>query len=434
MSENGVQKTEPQVSCESARAGTIRVGKSGRNTGGRGVPRPPGSHQRRKRRKPSRFRVLLWIVELTLLAAVIEHFLIRPHLAERGSAPSGSSEVRRSVKHGDPVAALGDSARDLRGLTEVVPAFSAYMPGLAEGSEVARATQQLVSQQLALPVEVENTLSMRFRLVPSGTFLVGSPDAEQGRWVGEAEHVVSISQPFYMGKFELRQREWDAVMLSADVTPAAATGGSARNPSYFRGPEHPVEEVTWYDCQRFTVALCERESVPIGTYRLPTENEWEYACRAGTATAYCFGDDPARLGSYADYEGNNYRGTNAVGRRLPNAYGLHDMHGNVWEWCLERFGAYKGRASGKDVPDGDWRVIRGGNWHDSAKNCRSANRCRLPPGSHGNLLGLRLVRVLPELTAVEAEKVKREPGAAPASPGNVTVRDTLVMPANGQEH
>ena len=315
--------------------------------------------------------------------------------------------------------ALGDAARELKNLVEVTPAHFAYLEGLAPGSDAARGAQEFISRQFALPIEVENTVGMRFRLVPPGTYLMGSLEDEQGRWAGEAQHVVSLSQPFYMGQFEVTQAQWDAVMQEA----GAAPGG---NPSHFRGAEHPVEEVTWYDCQRFTVALCEKEGLVAGTYRLPTEREWEYACRAGTIVAYCFGDDPARLGAYADYADNNYQGTNAVGRRLPNAYGLYDMHGNVWEWCLDRFVAYKGRKPEEDVSEVDWRVIRGGNWHDVAKNCRSANRCRLPPASHGNLLGFRLLRVLTELTAKDTAELKREPVAAPVSTGNVTVPEERV--------
>ena len=274
----------------------------------------------------------------------------------------------------------------LAGLREVSNAQLPSLDGLAPGSTLAQETQLSAAAALSLPVEAVNTVGMRFRLVPAGTFLQGSPEGEPNRWEGEAQHVSVIRRPFYMGKHEVTQAQWRAVMGTA--------------PSHFRGDLRPVEEVSWYDCQHFVNALSALEGAPRGAYRLATEAEWEYACRAGTTAAYCFGEDAGRLGDFADFELNNHEMTNEVGRRWPNAYGLHDMHGNVWEWCLDRFRSYTD-ADDLGLADDQWRSLRGGNWRDPPENCRSANRCRLPPASNGNLLGLRVVREISEPTHPE---------------------------------
>ncbi len=378
--------------------GRVRLKKSSVAAGQ--VPRSgrAPSHGKVRRPGPTHFRMLLWVVEFTLLLAVVEHFVFRR--ARRASETGGAARAK-ALPVGAAVIPLGASARELTGLREVADAHFAHLDGLAPGSEAAKEAQSTISRDLRLPVELQNSVGMRFRLVAPGTFLMGSPEPEAGRWEGEVQHVAILRFPYYIGKCEVTQTQWNAVMGSTPFPmtrrPTTPTAPISGNPSHFRSDDRPVEEVTWYDCQRFAVQLCEKEGVAPGTYRLPTEQEWEYACRAGTGTAYCFGDVPARLKFYADYEGNNFRRTNGVARRLPNAYGLHDMHGNVWEWCLDPFKGYAGRNDSPPESEGEWRVVRGGNWHEPAESCRSANRCRLPPASHGNLLGFRLVRALPEL-------------------------------------
>jgi len=327
-----------------------------------------------KKRKPSHARIVVWVIEATLLVACVEHFLVRPWLAER--EPSIATP-KAAVLPGEPAPLLGASVPVVAGIREFSAARLPLLDGLADGSASARETQVMTSRQHTLPIEIENSIGMRFRLIPAGTFAMGSPKSELGRWDGESQHVVSVPMPFYLGTYEVTQRQWALVMPV--------------NPSRFREPDRPVEEVSWYDCQRFVIALCEQEGVPIGTYRLPTEAEWEYACRGGTTVAYYFGDSAKRLGAFADYAGNNDRETNVVGRRRPNAYGLFDMHGNVWEWCQDLFKSYPGGPA-SDPSRKEWRMLRGGNWHDGASTCRSANRCRLPPLSKGNILGFRVLR------------------------------------------
>ncbi|OGV63341.1 MAG: hypothetical protein A3K19_29055 [Lentisphaerae bacterium RIFOXYB12_FULL_65_16] len=368
--------------------------------------------------KPSRFRKMLWTFEAAVLCVVFYYFGLRPYQNFQKLIPKPSSA---KVQQGPQVTALGDKARTLKGLKEVSPAFLAPLEGLAPGSVAAQKAQEITSQEYSLPIEVENSLGMRFRLIPPGTALIGSPESEPGRSLTEIQHVAPVPWPFYMGKCEVTQPQWVAI-----------TGS---NPSSYKGTiqgvkDRPVEEVSWHDCQRFTLALCEKEGLPPGTYRMPTEAEWEYACRAGTTTAYCFGDDPSQLGAYADFKGNNDGMTNRVAQRRPNAYGVYDMHGNVWEWILETFAPYPGGAP-IDPETAGWRSLRGGNWHEPAETCRSANRCRLPPASKGNILGFRLVRALPELTP-PSPATTQPPTVAPdavATPATATTPQTDTAPA-----
>jgi C1A family cysteine protease len=186
------------------------------------------------------------------------------------------------------------------------------------------------------------------RLIPAGTFTMGSPAREAGRDKDETLHQVTLTQAFYCGKFEVTQGQWQEVCGS--------------NPSRFAdaGPDAPVETVTWEECQTFVRALCEMEGVPEGTYRLLTEAEWEHACRAGSTTAYGFGDSVSALGQYAWYSDNGDSQTHPVGQTLPNAFGLYDMHGNVWEWCADWYGEYPSgpdRKSTRLNSSHDYRLI-----------------------------------------------------------------------------
>ena len=228
---------------------------------------------------------------------------------------------------------------------------------------------------------------MRFVLIPAGTFVMGSPLGEVGHQDSETLHQVTISRPFYLGAREVTQREWLAV-----------TGA---NPSYFAGAglEFPVEEVNWYDAEQFLHHLNERHE---GRFRLPTESEWEYACRAGTRTPYAFGE---RLSTAdANYDGRYPlpgqlagldRGAPvAAGSLRPNAWGLQDMHGNVWEWCEDDFCPYPAMATTDPLGScgSSLKVIRGGSWYFNADSARSALRYTHRPRDRGFSLGFRVVR------------------------------------------
>ena len=239
--------------------------------------------------------------------------------------------------------------------------------------------------ELTLTISGAEDVELRLRRIPAGSFMMGSPADETHRQDDEGPiRRVTISEPFYMGVYPVTQAQWQAVMGS--------------NPSRFAGdPERPVEQVSWDDCQRFVEALNE---MGIGTFRLPTEAEWEYACRAGTETRYYWGDDEDKeeVGEYAWYLENAGRQTHPVGRKKPNPWGLHDMSGNVYEWCQDWYA-----ESYPDVDETDptgpgaglYRVMRGGSWHHWPRFLRSGNRFRYTPGVRYFHVGMRLVMTHP---------------------------------------
>ena len=227
-------------------------------------------------------------------------------------------------------------------------------------------------------VEFPGGATMEFVWIGPGTFTMGSSEQEEGRDLDEIQHPVIISQGFFLGKYEVTQAQWESVM--------------GNNPSHFSGENRPVEQVSWEDVQAFIQQLNEEMD---DVYRLPTEAEWEYACRAGTTTKWSFGNDEDSFGDYAWYEGNNSSiGTKEVGTKLPNPWGLYDMHGNVWEWCQDFYGAYvndwqtdpSGPVSGSD------RVMRGGYFGGAIERQRSADRAGPEPSRRAYSIGLRLVQ------------------------------------------
>ncbi|MDY6854308.1 MAG: formylglycine-generating enzyme family protein [Thermodesulfobacteriota bacterium] len=223
-----------------------------------------------------------------------------------------------------------------------------------------------------------NSVGMKFMYIPPGTFLMGSPPDELGRHSDEIQHQVTLTKGFYMQTTEVTQAQWKAVMEN--------------NPSYFKGDDLPVERISWNEAQEFIQKLNEIEAT--GRYRLPTEAEWEYACRSGNMSAYYFGNSGEELERYAWYGGGYLDKTSSVGKKKPNAWGLYDMHGNVWEWCQDWFGKYPSASvvDPKGPPLGQNIVYRGGSWFDAGKYCRSAFRYRSAPGFEYHHLGFRVVR------------------------------------------
>ena len=224
-----------------------------------------------------------------------------------------------------------------------------------------------------------NSIGMEFVLIPSGSFMMGSdPNFEAGQKDENPSHKVRISQPVYLGKYEVTQAQWIAVMGS--------------NPSRFKGRNNPVERVSWYDVQEFIKRLNALEGHE--RYRLPTEAEWEYAARAGTSTTYFFGDDVKELSKYAWYHGNASDATRPVGQKQPNAWGLYDVHGNVREWVQDWYEEMYYVNSPETDPDGPLvgkkRVDRGGSWGFNAVFCRSAFRGDVLPDTRLSYLGFRL--------------------------------------------
>jgi formylglycine-generating enzyme required for sulfatase activity len=216
---------------------------------------------------------------------------------------------------------------------------------------------------------------MEFVLIPAGTFMMGAPDWDTNAADWEKPvHRVTISQPFYLGKYPVTQAQWKAVI--------------GNNPSRFEGnPNHPVETVSWDDVQAFLRQLNEREEG--GDYRLPTEAQWEYACRAGTETPRYHQD----IDAIAWYRANSIGQPHPVGQKLPNAWGLYDMLGNVWERVQDWYAADYYRYSPTIAPQGPdagaGRVNRGGGWRNDARNVRAACRFWYDPGSRSGNLGFR---------------------------------------------
>ena len=231
----------------------------------------------------------------------------------------------------------------------------------------------------APPPPVTNNLGMTFVYVPPGAFRMGSPVDERGRSEDETLHRVTFSKGFYLQNTEVTQGQWIRVM-----------GG---NPSTFDqcGENCPVENVSWDDVQEFIGKINKMEGA--GRYRLPTEAEWEYACRAGSKLDYCFDPGKTDLQEYAWYDKNSGWHTNPVGQKTANAWGLRDMHGNVWEWCQGYYASYP-EGPVVDPPaaeTGTGRIRRGGGWGDGSRDLRCANRGRAMPQEESGEWGFRLV-------------------------------------------
>ena len=228
---------------------------------------------------------------------------------------------------------------------------------------------------------VINNVEFAFRWCPAGMFLMGSPKSEEGHYNDENQHYVKLPNGFWMMETEVTQKQWLVIM--------------GDNPSYFNGDNLPVERVSWNDCQDFC-KKCSQFGLPV---QLPTEAQWEYACRAGSTTAYFWGND--LNGDKANCNGNYPCGTTTKGSYLgrttavcsysPNAWGLYDMHGNVYEWCqdLYRVNSNSSNSDSIDHTNNPRRILRGGSWGNYASHCRSARRICLAPGYRDFCLGFR---------------------------------------------
>jgi len=242
-------------------------------------------------------------------------------------------------------------------------------PAVSQSNELGDETKSPPKELTASPakeltVDLGNGIKLEMILIPAGEFIMGSPESDKEAIASEKpQHRVRITKPFYLGKFLVTQEQWAAVM--------------GNNPSSFKGPKNPVETVTWNDCQKFLEKLNAKIGTQRGKFVLPTEAQWEYACRAGSTTGYCFGDNESGLGEYAWYQLNSGDNMHPVGEKKPNAWGLYDMHGNAWEWCQDwHDGGYYAESPTDDPPGpatGSAHVFRGGCIYEQAWNCRSAS-------------------------------------------------------------
>ena len=309
----------------------------------------------------------------------------------------------------------------------------ASKPGLVENVGLPTNTLSVPPSDTAptkqLTLDLGNGVSMKLVLIPAGKFIMGSPETEKDRGQDEVQHEVTISKPFYIGvthvtvdqfaafvkdsgyKTEAEKDGWSVGFEIKDgkFVASVMNGCSWRNPSFDQKGDHPVVQVSWNDAKAFCDWLSKKSGKTVG---LPTEAQWEYACRAGTTTAYPWGDDPdkgkgwancadqslkkrlpnapADLGLFSWDDGFAF--TSPVGSFKANAFGLYDMIGNAWEWCQDRYGDYDEEAAadptGADT--GMNRVLRGGSWYFVPRGCRSAYRVRLTPGTRLVHIGFRV--------------------------------------------
>ena len=232
-----------------------------------------------------------------------------------------------------------------------------------------------------------NGVALEMVKIKAGTFTMGSPEGELGRSSDETQQQVTLTKDYWLGKFEATQAQWQAVI--------------GKKPSNFKGDNRPVEQVSWNEAKEFCDKLNKKYAgkLPAGyRFDLPTEAQWEYACRAGTTTALNNGTNLTsvtvecsnldKVGWYDEIS------THPVGQKSPNNWGLYDMHGNVWEWCRDWYGSYSGDATDPVGPSsGSFRVCRSGSWNIRAGGCRSAYRGNYSPGCRRNSLGFRLALV-----------------------------------------
>ena len=257
-------------------------------------------------------------------------------------------------------------------------------------------TSETAVDSTSLTITLSGKVTLEMKKIPAGSFMMGSPENELGRATNEVQHKVTITKDYWLGMYEVTQAQWQAVM-----------GGD--NPSEFKkGEDYAVECVAWVAALAFCEMLNNDSSIqkPEGyQFSLPTEAQWEYACRAGTTTALNSGknltaekSECPNLDEVGWYGRNSGDSTHPVGQKKPNAWGLYDMHGNVWEWCQDWYGSYHGDVTDPVGPaSGKFRVLRGGCWEDyRPRFFRSAFRSNGQPGRlrrGGNRIGFRLALV-----------------------------------------
>jgi formylglycine-generating enzyme required for sulfatase activity len=311
--------------------------------------------------------------------------------ADDPAGPSaGSVRVRRGNGKGFVAAGCRSAFRDYAepGLRDDFTGFRvALAPTDNVGHRIVAAPEKpkqpgAAAKNLAkeLTLDLRGGIQLEMALIPAGEFLMGSREEDPG---ATPQHRVRITKPFYLGRYLVTQEQWQALM-----------GG---NPSNFKGSMNPVDQVTWNQCQDFLAKLNLMTGGKAGKFVLPSEAQWEYACRAGSTTRFCCGDDEKQLADCAWYMNNSENKTHIVGEKKPNAWGLYDMHGNVWEWCQDWWNEGYYVSAPPDDPTGPFtgafRVSRGGGWYDVPKRCRSASRNPKGPDDRSLDLGLRVALI-----------------------------------------
>jgi len=242
-----------------------------------------------------------------------------------------------------------------------------------------------------LVIDLGGGVKMELVRIKAGSFMMGSPGSDDQAYDWEKpQHKVKLTHDYYLGKYPVTQEQYEKV--------------TGKNPSYFSAggagkgritgmdtKRFPVEQVSWEDARAFCEILSRLSRRKCD---LPTEAQWEYACRAGSGTRYSFGDSQEDLKEYAWHQGNSGSRTHEVGKKQPNSWGLYDMHGNVWQWCADRYEKNYYKDSPKEDPQGPTsdtsRVLRGGSWYNHPRTCRSAHRAWVVPSNHSYIVGFRV--------------------------------------------
>jgi formylglycine-generating enzyme required for sulfatase activity len=299
----------------------------------------------------------------------------------RGGGCTNPAQSCRSAFRGGALPSYRDDRLGLR--LCLLPADKVGTLVVATPEKPRPAAGKTKSLSKELTIDLRSGIQLELVLIPPGEFRMGSTEEDEG---ATPQHRVRITKPFYFGRYPVTQEQWEAVM--------------GANPSNFKGAMNPVDQVTWIQCQDFLGKLGAMPGRPTGKFALPTEAQWEYACRAGSSSRYYCGNDEKQLGECAWYMGNSGNKTHTVGEKNPNAWGLFDMHGNVWEWCQDWYDEGYYVTSPADDPTGpsrgSFRACRGGGWYDVPKRCRDAARNPKEPGERSLDVGFRVVLLPPD--------------------------------------
>lgn len=264
-----------------------------------------------------------------------------------------------------------------KGVIREIPFYTKWPFDAAEAARRQNETANWLDLPVSKTIDLGEGAEIKMVLIPAGEFTMGSPPAERGRQDNETLHRVRITRPFYLGVYPVTQSQWSTVM--------------GDNPSRFEGPENPVEMISWFHAGEFI------EKVGDGI-RLPTEAEWEYACRAGTNTRFYTGNRDSDLSRAGWYGANSALRAWPVGQKEANAWGLYDMHGNVFEWCQDWYSPDYYTESSRENPPGPeigtYRICRGGGWYFPASHCRSAFRHWLMPDLRSRDVGFRIAQTV----------------------------------------
>ncbi len=351
-------------------------------------------------KKQSIFRLIVIITYLTAASPVWAEFplgfrydLLNAKLTKQYKAGA----FRRLLNTIEEIKELGGPRKDAMLYYEGVALWQTGKPNKAKtcleaylrkaghkGDYSQEADKLLITVCEKIEKRKTDIAGIEFVYIHPGTYMMGSPAHESERGADEKQQQATLTQGFYLQTTEVTQEQWKAIM--------------GNKPSQFKdcGDTCPVENVSWYDAQKFIEKLNQLEKT--NKYRLPSEVEWEYACRAGGSGKFAHGDDESKLQEYAWYKDNSEKRTHRVAQKKPNAWGLYDMHGNVWEWCQDWYQKTPSSTLTKkdqtDPPDsGAYRVNRGGGWGLAANSVRCADRSNFLPGIRYSGIGFRLLKM-----------------------------------------